>query len=74
VCRLVVIVLKWITIVDLARRLGTWQLRTAVAVRTGALSPVALVFDRLECDEPKRSVHRQLDELNAYFNFSGEHE
>ena len=36
-------------------------------MRTGALSPVALVFERLERDATRSSVREQLAELAGYF-------
>lgn len=65
--RLVVIVLRWSLMLDLARRSGLWTLQQALVVRTGALSPVALVFERLERDATRSSVREQLAELAGYF-------
>ena len=66
---MVVLVLRWTLIVDLARRSGLWRVVELLPIRTSHLTPVAVLLERCDRDEARLQVHARFAELAGYFDF-----
>ena len=66
---MVVLVLRWSLVVDLARRSGLWKVIECLPIRTSNLTPVAVKLERLDNDAVKKQLHERLSELNGFFDF-----
>ena len=67
---MVVLVLRWSLVLDIARRSGLWRVEEMLPIRTSNLTPMAVKLVRLDADEPRAQAQARLKELNSYFNFA----
>ena len=67
---MVLLVLRWSLVLDLARRSGLWRVDELLPIRTSNLTPVAVKLVRLDADEPRAQAQARLKELGIYFNFT----
>ena len=65
--RMVVLVLRWQMVLDWARRTGLWAVLDLHPVRTSALTPIAVVLERLTVDPLKALLAKRVAEINTYF-------
>ena len=65
--RMVILVLRWNILLDLARRSGLWEVVSLIPIRTSNLSPVAVVLQRNSHDVPKQACLEKLAALTAYY-------
>ena len=68
---MVILVLRWQLLLDLARRSGVWAVDDTVPIRTSNLTPVALVLRRLTSDPVKAQMAERLAPLQAYYGADG---
>ena len=68
---LVILVLRWPLVIDLARRSGLWRVVEVLPIRTSNLTPVAVKLERIDVDEPKVQAQMRLAQLTGYFDFGG---
>jgi 23S rRNA G2445 N2-methylase RlmL len=64
---MVVLVLRWSLLLDLARRSGLWRVVELRPIRTSNLSPVAVVLERCDEDAARAQAQGRLAELTHYF-------
>ena len=60
-------VLHWSLVIDLARLSGLWTVATLRPIRTGNLTPVAVVLERCSGDEQRLELRTRLAALASYF-------